>query len=50
MEKKPLQNALRQLQTSLDVVEIVTDASTPIKKVLGKNYRTAEQCIVQYVM
>ena len=50
MEKQALQNALHRLQTSLNVVEVATDASTSIKKLLGKNSHIAEQCIVQCVM
>jgi ribonuclease HI len=36
MEKQALQNALQRLQASLNVVEVVTDASTSIKKLLGE--------------
>lgn len=36
MEKQALQNALQWLQASLNVVEVVTDASTSIKKLLGE--------------
>lgn len=36
MEKQALQNALQRLQGSLNIVEVVTDASSTIKKLLGK--------------
>lgn len=35
MEKQALQNALQRLQLTLNVVEVVMDASTTIKKLLG---------------
>lgn len=35
MEKQALQNALQRLQLTLNIVEVVTDASTTIKKLLG---------------
>ena len=37
MEKQALQNALQRLQASLNIVEVVTDASSTIKKLLGKH-------------
>lgn len=37
MERQALQNALQQLRSSLDIVEVVTDASPTIKKLLGKH-------------
>ena len=37
MEKAALQNALQRLRETLNVVEIVTDASTTIKKLIGKS-------------
>ena len=37
MEKQALQNALQRLQASLTIVEVVTDASPAIKKMLGKH-------------
>lgn len=37
MEKQALQNALQRLQLALNIVEVVTDASTTIKKLLGKH-------------
>ena len=40
MEKQALQNALQRLQASLNIVEVVTDASSTIKKLLGKHYFT----------
>lgn len=40
MEKQALQNALQRLQASLNIVEVVTDASSTIKKLLGKHYCT----------
>ena len=46
MERQALQNALQRLQTSLNVVEVVTDASTSIKKLLGKNSSIAVLCVV----
>ena len=46
MEKQALQNALQRLQTSLNVVEVVTDASTSIKKLLGKNSKITVLCFV----
>ena len=46
LEKQALQNALQRLQTSLNVVEVVTDASTSIKKLLGKNSNTTVLCFV----
>lgn len=46
MEKQALQNALQRLQTSLNVVEVVTDASTSIKKLLGKNSNITVLCFV----
>ena len=46
MEKQALQNALQRLQTSLNVVEVVTDASTSIKKLLGKNSNITLLCFV----
>lgn len=36
VEKQALQNALQRLQRSLSVVEVVTDASPSIKKLIGK--------------
>ena len=36
MEKIALRNALTRLQQALDVVEVATDASASIKKMLGK--------------
>ena len=36
MEKVALRNALTRLQQALDVVEVATDASASIKKMLGK--------------
>jgi len=35
MERQALQNALQRLCSSINVVEIVTDASTSIKKMIG---------------
>lgn len=40
MEKQALQNALQNLQVSLNIVEVVTDASSTIKQLLGKHYCT----------
>ena len=37
MEKQALQNSLQCLQASVNIVEIVTDASTLIKKLVGKH-------------
>lgn len=37
MERQALQNALQRLQASLNIVEVVTDASSTIKKLLGEN-------------
>lgn len=36
MEKQALQNALQRLQSSLNVMEVVTDASPSITKLVGK--------------
>ena len=36
MERQVLQNALQRLQASLNIVEVVTDAASTIKKLLGK--------------
>ena len=36
MEKVALQNALTRLKNVLDVVELATDASASIKKMIGK--------------
>ena len=36
MEKQALQNALQRLRLSLNIVEVVTDASPTIKKLIGK--------------
>ena len=35
MERQALQNALQRLRSSKNIVEIVTDASTSIKKMIG---------------
>ena len=40
MEKRALQNALQRLQASVNIVEVVNDASSTIKKFLGKHYCT----------
>ena len=37
MEKQALQNALRQLQSPLNIVEVVTDVSLAIKKLISNN-------------
>ena len=37
MEKAALQNALQRLRATLNVVEVVTDASTTIKKLIGRS-------------
>ena len=36
MEKEALRNALTRLKEVLDVVEIATDASSSVKKLIGK--------------
>ena len=36
MERQALQNALQRLCASINIVEVVTDASTSIKKMIGK--------------
>ena len=36
MEKQALQNALQRLRSSIDIVEVVSDASPAIKKLLGR--------------
>ena len=46
MEKQALQNALQRLQTSLNVGEVLTDASTSIKKLRGKNSNITVLCFV----
>ena len=48
MERQALQNALQRLKMSLNVVEVVTDASTSIKKLFGKNPSITVLCIVCY--
>lgn len=45
MERQALQNALQRLRSSINIVEVVTDASTSIKKMIGKIQLT---CIVVY--
>lgn len=40
MERQALQNALQRLQVSLNIVEVVTDASSTIKKLLADNFAT----------
>ena len=40
MEKEALQNAFQHLQASLNTVEVVTDVSSTVKKLLGKHYCT----------
>ena len=39
MEKQALQNALQQLHLSLNIVEVVTDASPSIKKLIAKTHK-----------
>ena len=36
MEKQALQFSFQRLQQSLDIVEVVSDASSSIKKLIGK--------------
>ena len=38
MEKVALQNALTRLKRVLDVVEVATDASSSIKKLIGVSF------------
>ena len=44
MERQALQNALQRLRLTLNVVEVVTDASTSIKKMIGKKLSWHELC------
>lgn len=36
MERQALQNALQRLRSSINIVEVVIDASTSLKKMIGK--------------
>ena len=38
MEKQALQISFQRLQQSLDIVEVVSDASSSIKKLIGKSF------------
>lgn len=45
MEKVALKNALTRLKRVLDVVEVATDASASIKKMIGKyNFLVVNLC------
>ena len=52
MERQTLQNALQRLRSSINIVEVVTDASTSIKKMIGKIQFTCDvkcSCCLQLV-
>lgn len=38
MERQAIQNALQRLRSSINIVEVVTDASTSIKKMIADNF------------
>ena len=50
MEKAALQNALQRLRATLNVVEVVTDASTTIKKLIGKSKNGGSLLVLQDVI
>ena len=45
MERQALQNALQRLCASINIVEVVTDASTSIKKMIRKMQLTVYYCL-----